>query len=199
MPFGVGRLEVVGGKLGAEQVYCPFSENRGQGKAQRIVPIFKELYPFFREAFEAAPEGIDRVYPEFTDTKSLGSFITKTATRAGIVLWEKPFDNMRSTRATELIEEFPAHMVNAWLGHTEAVAMAHYRQTTGKAAEKFFEQAAGANEIPDTKKGAKTVAEHAGIGCCGIETGKTDIAASPCISNACNAMLRNAPFRKTPQ
>ena len=79
------------------------------------------------------------------------------ATRAGIVLWVKPFDNMRSTRATELIEEFPAHMVNAWLGHTEAVAMAHYRQTTGKAAEKFFDQAAGANKTP----GAKTVAEHA--------------------------------------
>jgi len=38
---------------------------------------------------------------------------------------------------------YPAHVVNAWMGHTEAVAMAYYRQTTGKAIEKFFEQAAG--------------------------------------------------------
>jgi integrase len=130
-------------------------------KAQRTVPIFKALYPFFREAFEAAPEGIDRVYPEFTDKKSLGSFITKTATRAGIVLWEKPFQNMRSTRATELINEgYPAHMVNAWLGHTEAVAMAHYRQTTGKAADKFYEQAAG----QQPRKVQDFAHKHAGIG-----------------------------------
>jgi integrase len=118
-------------------VHSPKTE--GQGKAKRTVPIFKELYPFFCEAFEAAPEGIDRIYPEFTAKKSLGSFIDKTATRAGVVLWVKPFQNMRSSRATELIEEFPAHIVNAWLGHTEAVAMAHYRQTTGKAADKFFD------------------------------------------------------------
>jgi hypothetical protein len=99
-------------------------------------------YPFFREAFETAPEGIDRVYPEITAKKSLGSFIAKTAVRAGMILWEKPFQNMRSTRATELIEVYPAHIVNAWMGDTEAVAMAHYRQT-GKAADKFYEQAAG--------------------------------------------------------
>ena len=82
-----------------------------------------------KESLEAAPEGVDRVYPEFTEKKSLGSFIEKTATRAGIVLWVKPFQNMRSTRATELIEVYPAHIVNYWLGHTEAVAMACYRQT----------------------------------------------------------------------
>ena len=115
------------------------------------MPIFQELYPFFREAFEAAPEGIDRIYPEITSKKSLGAFIAKTATRAGIVLWVKPFQNMRSTRATELIEVFPAHIVNAWMGHTEAVAMAHYRQSTGKAAEKYFEQAAGSGEFATEK------------------------------------------------
>ena len=29
------------------------------------------------------------------------------------------------------------------MGHTEAVAMTHYRQSTGKASEKFFDQVAG--------------------------------------------------------
>ena len=95
-------------------VHSPKTEK--QGKAQRVVPIFEELYPFFREAFESAPEGVDRIFPEITAKKSLGSFITKIATRAGIVLWVKPFQNMRSTRATELINEgYPAHVVNAWL------------------------------------------------------------------------------------
>jgi integrase len=166
-------------------VHSPKTE--GQGKSQRTVPIFKELYPFLREAIEAAPEGIDRVYPEFTEKKSLGSFIEKLATRAGIVLWIKPFQNMRSSRATELIEIFPAHIVNAWMGHTEAVAMAHYRQT-GKAADKFFDQAAGAGEIPTEKKGGNSVGEHAGMACPEYEVGLLDIYASSGISTACNDM-----------
>jgi hypothetical protein len=106
------------------------------------------------------------VYPEITEKKSLWSFIAKVATRAGIVLWEKPFNNMRSTRATELVEIFPSHIVNEWMGHTEAVAMAHYRQATGKAADKFFEQAA--KGLPVKKIGAKMGVEHAGKGCSGV-------------------------------
>ena len=107
---------------------------------------------------------------------------------------------MRSTRATELIEEYPAHVVNAWLGHTEAVAMAHYRQTTGKAIDKFYEQAAGAGKTSDTEKGAKTVAEHAGIECSGVEADTLDtiVRASfyPAISRICNTILCNAEGAK---
>ena len=177
-------------------VHSPKTEK--QGKAKRVVPIFKELCPFFREAFESAPEGIDRIFPEITVKKSLGSFISKRATRAGIVLWEKPFQNMRSTRATELIEVYPAHIVNSWLGHTEAVAMAHYRQTTGKAADKFFEQAAGMGEIPAKKKGAKTVQESVGIACCGGEDEKQGFSVTPCFSSLCNDFQDNAKMAKTP-
>ena len=84
------------------------------------------------------PDGTeDRIFPDITEKKSLGSFIAKTATRAGIVLWEKPFQNMRSSRATELIAIYPAHVVNAIMGHTEAVAMAHYRQVLDSDFEKL--------------------------------------------------------------
>ena len=165
-------------------VHSPKTEK--QGKAQRVVPIFKELYPFLRDAFEAAPEGVDRVYPEFTAKKSLGSFIEKTATRAGIVLWVKPFQNCRSTRATELIEIYPAHVVNAWMGHSEAVAMAHYRQT-GKAIDKFYEQAAG-QQSEDVQDFAH---EPAGMGCFGIEVEKAQITTTPCISTACNTVPKS--------
>ena len=122
-----------------------------------------------------------------TAKKSLGSFIDKTATRAGLVLWEKPFQNMRSTRATELIEIYPAHVVNAWMGHTEAVAMAHYRQVTGKSADKFYDQAAGigGNTTPQKTVG-NSVGEHAGVGCCGVEAGNSVTAVIPCISTTCN-------------
>ena len=178
-------------------VHSPKTEK--QGKAKRTVPIFKELYQFFREAWEAMPEGVDRIFSEITAKKSLGSFIAKLAARAGIVLWKKPFQNMRSTRATELIEIYPAHIVNAWLGHTEAVAMKHYRQTTGRAADKFFEQAAGIGKPSPEKNSAKMGAEHARKGCCVVEEGNGATIASPGISSVCdntqnNAMVQNHPL-----
>jgi hypothetical protein len=91
--------------------------------------LFPEIKAAFAELYETLPIGCDdRIFPTLSSKKSLGSFISKIAVRAGLVLWEKPFLNMRSTRATELIAECPAHIVNAIMGHTEAVAMKHYRQ-----------------------------------------------------------------------
>ena len=109
-------------------VHSPKTERRG--KAKRIVPIFEKLYPYLAEAFETAPEGEDRIFPEISDKKSMGSWIHKLAARAGVALWEKPFQNMRATCATELADIFPSHVCEAWLGHTEEVADRHYRQVT---------------------------------------------------------------------
>jgi len=49
--------------------------------------------------------------------------------------------------------------------------MAHYRQT-GKAADKFYEQAAGIDKTSGIKKGAKTAAEHAGKCVLGLRSEK---------------------------
>ena len=106
---------------------------------------------------------------------------------------------MRSTRATELIEIYPAHVVNAWMGHTEAVAMAHYRQVTGKSADKFYDQAAGIgkNTTPQKTVG-NSVGEHAGVGCCGVEVGNSVAAVTPCISTTCNDAQNIAKSTKYP-
>ena len=50
--------------------------------------------------------------------------------RAGIEPWIKPFQNLRSTRETELVEQFPVHVVCYWLGNSVDVAKAHYLQVT---------------------------------------------------------------------
>ncbi|MCL2742918.1 MAG: hypothetical protein FWE67_03610 [Planctomycetaceae bacterium] len=64
--------------------------------------------------------------------------------------------NLRSSRATELINQFPAHVCNAIMGHTEQVAMAHYRQVLES------DYAALAGLRMDKKEVAKKVAEPAG-------------------------------------
>src|SRR5262249_18781856 len=50
----------------------------------------------------------------------------------------KPFVNMRASCATELAQTHPAYVVTAWLGHSQAVAEAHYWQVT----EDHFKKAA---------------------------------------------------------
>jgi len=50
--------------------------------------------------------------------------------RAGVKAWPKMFVNLRSSRRTELQEQYPDHVINAWLGHSGAVAAKHYLQTT---------------------------------------------------------------------
>ncbi len=52
----------------------------------------------------------------------------KIIRRAGFEPWPRAWNNLRASRATELAEEFPGPVAAAWLGHTEEIADAHYRQ-----------------------------------------------------------------------
>jgi hypothetical protein len=87
--------------------------------------------------------------------------------RAGMKPWPKPFQNLRSTRETELMEKFPAHVVCGWIGNSEAIALKHYLQVT----DDHFERAVrGEAEIgPEvaptaTNPAAQKVAQHAHAG-----------------------------------
>ncbi len=64
--------------------------------------------------------------------------IRRIIRRAGIKPWPRPFQNLRSSRETELAESFPLHVVCQWIGNTARVATAHYLQVT----EEHFQRAA---------------------------------------------------------
>jgi hypothetical protein len=66
--------------------------------------------------------------------------------KAGLKRWPKLFQNLRSTRETELAECWPEHVVCAWIGNSRAVARKHYLQVT----EEHFERAAqnAAQQMP---------------------------------------------------
>jgi hypothetical protein len=63
-------------------------------------------------------------------TKNLRTHFKRIIKRAGVVPWEKPCQNLRSSRETELAGTFPLHVVCAWIGNSEAVARQHYLQVT---------------------------------------------------------------------
>lgn len=111
-----------------------------QGKPTRTVPIFPELLPILFEASEAAPEGSVYVVPRTrVSAVNLRTQFQRIIERAGVTPWPKLFQNLRSTRETELANEFPIHVVCEWIGNSRPVAMKHYLQTT----EEHFEAATG--------------------------------------------------------
>ena len=103
-----------------------------KGKASRVVPIFPELRPYLGEVFEQAEPGTEFAITRYRDRNAnLRTQLERIIERAGLKTWPKLFQNLRATRATELVSAgWPEYKVCEWLGHTEAVAKKHYWQVT---------------------------------------------------------------------
>lgn len=131
-------------------VTAPKTEHH-EGRGTREIPIFPELIEPLRDAWDQAEAGC-----EFVITKhrpgcvvdgsghwrgaNLRTQFEKIIRRSGCEPWPKLFQNLRSTRETELAEDYPLHVVCAWIGNTERIAAKHYLQVT----EDHFSKAATA-------------------------------------------------------
>ena len=122
------------------KVHITSSKTAHVGKGSRIIPLFPELREVLMDAFDQAEEGTEFVITRYRSTSvNLRTQFIKIIKRAGLKPWPKLFQNMRSTRETELTEKYPLHVVCSWIGNTAKVAAGHYLQVT----EEHFEQAAG--------------------------------------------------------
>ena len=111
-------------------VHSPKTEHH-EGHESRVVPIFPELRPYLEAAFDDAAEGTEFVITRYRDANvNLRTQFERIVRKAGLEPWPKPFQNLRSTRETELAETFPIHVVCAWIGNSESVAKKHYLQVT---------------------------------------------------------------------
>jgi integrase len=101
---------------------------RSQKTGPRVVPLFPELVEPLRDAFEAAAEGSRHVIVRHRGAvrRQMGRVVE----RAGLEPWPKIFQNLRSSRETELIEQFPIHVVCKWIGNSPTIAHRHYLQVT---------------------------------------------------------------------
>ncbi len=110
-----------------------------EGKESRIVPLFPELLPYLQEAYELAQEGESRVITIYdVNSQNLRTQAHWIIRRAGINPWPKIFQNLRSSRETELVEDFPIHVVTEWIGNSPEIAKKHCLQIT----EEHFKRAA---------------------------------------------------------
>jgi hypothetical protein len=95
------------------------------------MPIFPELYPLLLDGFEMASDGQEYIINRYrSNGQNLRTRAHRIIRRAGIEPWPKTFQNLRSSRETELAESYPIQVVTSWLGNTPEIAAKHYLQTT---------------------------------------------------------------------
>jgi integrase len=129
----------------------PKTERHAHG-AFRVIPLFPELRPYLEDALEVARD--EWVIPrnqkmgeQGWSKANLRTTLQKIIIRAGLKPWPKLFQNLRSTRETELAETCPEHVVCQWNGNSQLVARQHYLQLT----DEHFQRASGKAEIGTRK------------------------------------------------
>ncbi len=125
----------------------------GQQGEFRTMPLFPEVRTALEELM-IEPDGSDYVIKnqrQGTDT-NLRTTLEKIIIKAKIEPWQKPFQNLRSSRETELAHEYPVHVVTKCLGNSPKVAMAHYLQVR----DTDFAKASGVIAAPALRKPAAT-------------------------------------------
>ena len=116
------------------------------GHETRFVPIFAEVEPYLRQAFDDAPAGSVYVLPpRFHREGYVYAGILRAIERANITRWPKLLVNLRASRETELMKLDPAYLVHAWIGNSEKVAEDHYLMPTD---EDFLRAASRPSAIP---------------------------------------------------
>ena len=102
-----------------------------QGKPWRVIPLFPELRPHLEDMLALAPAGAEFFINRYRDKNAnLRTQFNRILKRAGATPWPRLFQNLRASRETELSNEFPLHVVTAWLGNSPSVAAKHYLQIT---------------------------------------------------------------------
>lgn len=151
------RWEDVDFVSGRMTVHSPKTEHH-EGGESRLVPIFPELLPYLEDARELEPDAEFVITIRRDATTNLRTRFRKIIKRAGLKPWPKLFQNLRSTRETELVESFPIHVACKWIGNSEAVARKHYLQMTDSHFEKAVQNPV--QQPAETSRNAPHSAPH---------------------------------------
>ncbi|MDA0590439.1 MAG: site-specific integrase [Planctomycetota bacterium] len=129
------------------------------GKQTRWCPLFPELRSHFEACFDAAEDGEQFVISKrhCMTHRGLTAQYRQILHHAAVPEYPKLFQNLRSTRQTELAEKFSLHVVTAWIGNSRDVALKHYLQVT----DEHFEQAAKSERVvAEATELAQKAAQH---------------------------------------
>lgn len=80
----------------------------------RVCPLFRELLPHVVRAREMAEPGAVYVQNRYHHDDNIQTELRRMITRAKLVPWVKPMQNLRATRETELASHYPLKDVTSW-------------------------------------------------------------------------------------
>jgi integrase len=105
------------------RIRVPYATKTGQ----RTLPMF-EAEGYLRSLYDHSQEGSSYV---FTRARSSAAttwreWLEAAISAAQIPQWEKLWVNLRASCRTDLEDEYPGHVCDAWLGHSSRVAKDHY-------------------------------------------------------------------------
>lgn len=136
--LALGHIDWERGRL-----VVPSPKTEGHSKAYCIIPIFKSLRPYLEEAWDAAQEGDEYVFPWDYRRRAHGpggwananlrTTLTKVIRRAGLEPWPRLWHNLRASCESDLAQAFPLATVAKWLGNTPSIALRHYTDPTDTA------------------------------------------------------------------
>ncbi len=118
------RWEDIDWETNRMKVRSPKTEN--VGKDHRIIPLFqllKDELEKLRKLTQKPETG--RVITSMSPV-TIYQIFKRTVSKAGVPVWDRLFQNLRSSRANEIYREFGELKESAWIGHSTSVALGHY-------------------------------------------------------------------------
>ena len=105
-----------------------------KGRGFREVPLFPEIKSLLHDAFKDAPKNEKMIFPTVLTSTNLRRGLTRIIENAGVPVWEKLFHNLRASRASELLKDYPLNVVISWLGidlNQRIISMFNLNQKNG--------------------------------------------------------------------
>jgi integrase len=137
-------------------INSPKTEHHKDGGVRQM-PILPDLLPHLRAAWEAAPEGAVYVVQD-PDKRAirvnLATNFRRIIKKAGLLPWEKLWQNLRASRETELMAEYPIKDVCGWIGNSPDVANKHYAMSQAEHFKRAI--AEGVRKKSGTESGTAT-------------------------------------------
>jgi integrase len=138
-------------------IHAPKTEHH-KGGGVRQMPILPDLAAHLRDAFESAPDGAEFVIRDASKRAmrvNLATEFKRIIKRAGVVAWPKLWQNLRASRETELMAQYPLKDVCGWIGNSPEVALQHYAMAQSEHFQRAIAEGIGG------KSGSKPVKKAA--------------------------------------
>ncbi|MBA3484667.1 MAG: site-specific integrase [Pirellulales bacterium] len=143
-------------------VHSPKTE-RHEGKETRWLPLFPEIAKLLEERFNEAEEGEEFILPSYrlASGHKATKMLCAALRRAKVEPWSRLFHSLRASRQSELAEQYPAHVVSAWIGNSVAIGEKHYMMVNDghfeKATQNPTQTASATNRQTSTPEGAEVL------------------------------------------